>query len=258
MNRLIFDIWLNFFLFNSTMKPLLFFSFKYLLSPLLVMLYIYFICCCCFFWYFVPFCTRQKADFYFHLNHSNLREKEIWMVLIKILDPVHKIGIFVVGYHLAIGIFFQTIKIDEKKNVSIEFVFYTIIAINTIRSNELDFYLEIQFQWAQWSHLKMGQNATTIAHQTTFYEQFKNKNWALLLGSCMLWRLIWGVLTTDSSNNNKNTSTNNKSFGLIGFLVLMLNNYKDKLKLQWSYLSMSGKHKSKQQPNYKIVQKNKK
>lgn len=177
------------------------------------------------------------------------------MVLIKILDPVHKIGIFVVGYHLAIGIFFQTIKIDEKTNVSIEFVFYTIIAINTIRSNELDFYLEIQFQWAQWSHLRMGQNATTIAHQTTFYEQFKNKNWALLLGSCMLLRLIWGVLTTDSSNNNKNTSTNNKSFGLIGFLVLMLNNYKDKLKLQWSYLSMSGKHKSKQQPNYKIVQK---
>lgn len=58
---------------------------------------------------------RQKADFYFHLNHSNLREKEIWMVLIKILDPVHKIGIFVVGYHLAIGIFFETIKIDEKK-----------------------------------------------------------------------------------------------------------------------------------------------
>lgn len=71
------------------------------------------------------------------------------MVLIKISDPVHKIGIFVVGYHLAIGIFFETIKIDEKKNVSIEFVFYTIIAINTIRSNELDFYLEIQFQLAQ-------------------------------------------------------------------------------------------------------------
>lgn len=37
----------------------------------------------------------------------------------------------------------------------------------------------------------------------------------------------------------------------------MLNNYKDKLKLQWSYLSTSGKHKSKQQPNYEILQKNK-
>lgn len=141
----------------------------------------------------------------------------------------------------------------KKKNVSIEFVFYTIIAINTIRSNELDFYLEIQFQWAQWSHLKMGQNATTITHQTTFYEQFKKKTEHYC--SNMLLRLIWGVLSTDSSNNNKNTSTNNKSFGLIGFLVLMLNKYKDKLKLQWSYLSTSGKHKSKQQPNYEILQK---
>lgn len=207
------------------------------------MLYIYFICCCCFFWYFVPFCTRQKADFYFHLNHSNLREKEIWMVLIKILDPVRKIGIFVVGYHLAIGIFFQTIKIDrEKKHFNWICVLY----------DHCDQHYSIEWigflPWNSISmsaHLKMGQNATTIAHQTTFYEQFKNKNWTLLLGPCMLLRLIWGVLTTDSSNDNKNTSTNNKSFGLIGFLVLMLNNYKDKLKLQWSYLSMSGKHKSK-------------